>query len=92
MTWEKNALWSRPRRILSVLPLDIREAFFDSRQLKVAEMDGRAQKKRETSRKRSAGAVDDKKCAKSHVQKNVIFAPLETNGRVDGNQKKKGLS
>ena len=60
---------------------------FGSRQLKVAEMAGRGAPNSETTRKRSAGAVDDQNGHKSPIQKNDIFAPLKTNGRADGNQK-----
>ena len=42
----------------------LREASFGSRQLKVAEMGGRAPKKRETARKRSAGVIDDQNWSK----------------------------
>ena len=52
----------------------------------------RKQTKRETSRKRTAGAVDDQNVSKiassKTVQKNAIFVPLKTNGRANGNQKK----
>ena len=59
----------------------LRESFFfGSRQLKVAEMDGRPgapKKKRETARKRSAGAQTTKIFQKSHVQKKRNFATTD---------------
>ena len=54
----------------------IREAFvFGSRHFKVAKIDGRAPKKRETARKRSTGVVDDQKWSKIALQKNTHFSP-----------------
>ena len=49
--------------------------FFGSRQLKVAEMDRRASKKRETAGKRSAGDADDQDFQKSPAQKKRNFRP-----------------
>ena len=72
--------------------IHFREAvFFGFRQLKVAEMSGRAPKKLETARKRNAGAADDQDFSKIARPKKRNFRPLETNGRADGNRKKPSL-
>ena len=66
---------------------------FGSRQLKVAEMSGRASaKKRETARKRRAGAVDDQNWSKIARPKKRNSRPLETNGRLTGTKKSLPLS
>ena len=70
-----------------------REAFFGSRRLKVAKMDGQASaKKRETTRKRSDGAVDDHKWSKIVRQKNAIFAPSEQTGGLTETKKQASLT
>ena len=69
----------------------IREAlFFGSRQLKVAEMDGRApKKKRETFRKRSAGAADDQDFSRIARSKKTQFSPpSKRTGGLTGTKKK----
>ena len=65
--------------------------FFGSRQLKVAEMDGRAgaKKKRETVRKRSAGAVADQNWSKIARSKKTQFSPpSKRTGGLTGTKKK----
>ena len=59
---------------------------FCSRQLKVAEMDGRAgAKKREAAWKRSAGAVDDQKWSKiARPKKTQISPPSKRKGALTG--------
>ena len=63
------------RRSYKVLAALFREAFFVSLQPKVAEMGGRAPKKRETARKRSAGEVDDQNWSKIARPKKRSFRP-----------------
>ena len=63
-----------------------REAFFWFPSAKVAEMDGRAgAKKREISRKRSAGAADDQDFSKiARSKKNANFEPSKRTGWLTG--------
>ena len=74
----------------------ITEAFvFGYRQLKVTEMDGRAgvqKRKRETARKRSAGAADDQDFQKSPVQKKRNICPSKRTGGLTGTKKSLPLS
>ena len=68
--------WATQGRFCSIM--HIREAFFCSRQLKVAEMDGRVgvKNKRETEKKRSAGAADDQDFSKiARPKKESNFRP-----------------
>ena len=60
---------------LQVMTRGLGKPLFGSRHLKVGEMDGRAgAKKSETSRKRSAGAVDDQKWSKIARPKRTQFS------------------
>ena len=68
----------------------IREPLFGSRQLKVAEMNGRAgDQNKKVSVKPQRNAASERQTTKifqkSPVQINTIFAHLKTNGRADGN-------
>ena len=67
-----------------------REAFFGSRQLKVAEMDGRAGAKKTWNRKETQRLSGRrlKKIRNRPSKKNAIFTPIETNVWADENQKK----